>query len=296
MLLPQQPFTRREREEAEPGRALGGADAGAREIRRWRSDAERRLIGLPAPPLAAARGGHEAELRLAEPRPARFVPLGRVERETRGRRRRRGAGRFLPAFPQPGGALFREPRSGEAPGTGRKRGLGRFRGEAAAAGQPSEPLGDPNPAGAGAVRRVEVEVHRLYRRIEGELERELQSANGSPPAEELRGMRQEQPPPPLVPARIESDVEPAGEPVEHFRRRDARIEQCLGARDPVLDRGVHAFEIGEEAGQEGARCRVLPIDRRQEALDIGEARVPEPKRPQARADLPSPMSVICNWA
>src|ERR1041385_7448402 len=114
------------------------------------------------------------------------------------------------------------------------------------------------------------------------MQRDSQPANRAAILKEIHRMRDEHASLRFVPTRIERDVEPARQPVKHFLRRAAHIEQNLRGRDAVLDRSVYSFEIREKSIEKRRRLIVFPVHGRQVVGEIREARVVRAQSGQAR--------------
>ena len=124
----------------------------------------------------------------------------------------------------------------------------------------------------------------------------LQPAHGAALTEELDRVLDEEPALRFGPRRIERDAEPAGQPVERVGRRAANIEQRLHRCNPILDRRVEPFDVGEKPIEERGRVFVFAIHRWQVLFEVREARIVGTERANAgRGALVAVESVISNW-
>src|ERR1043165_7197923 len=105
------------------------------------------------------------------------------------------------------------------------------------------------------------------------MKRQGQPANRAAVLKELHRVSDEYASLRFVPTWIESEIEPAGEPVQDFGRRAAHVKQNLRRGNLVLERGIEPFEVGEESIEERSRLLVFAIDRRQVIRQVRKARI-----------------------
>src|SRR5207247_11474994 len=106
--------------------------------------------------------------------------------------------------------------------------------------------------------------------------------NRAAPPEEIHRPLDEDPPAGLIPARIERELEPRGQPPQRFGGRGTCVEQLLDGDDLAFDLSERALEVGQPPLPECPARRVLAIPGGKESLGVGEAGRPHSERPHPR--------------